>query len=121
MSFRCNWHIECQRKPYVEIFYEKEDGDHAWCYLCFWHYLYAKFRGDEFGYTKINTNREMLENIMEEIWDIQGDLIEIKEKLGIKSEYPDILKRLWDNPEDEVWNDEDGEKKNRKSDSKEDN
>ena len=111
MAFKCDYYKRngdtCNRKPYVEVFVpstEEEDG--YWAYLCFWHYLkerilklFGKSRND-FGWCKVDTNREMLENIMEEIWGIQYDLMEIKEKLGIKEDYKELIK--WDEEEKDV-------------------
>jgi len=91
MSFKCDWE-GCERKPYMEVI---KPGD-SWSYLCFWHYLYTKFRGDEVGYCKVDTDRELLENIREEIWEIQLDLIEIKEKLNIKFKVPEELQSYID-------------------------
>jgi hypothetical protein len=103
-QFGCDYKDNCTKKPYMEA-YEVKGKKHAWYYLCFWHYLLTRIKRKGLGYCKVDTDREMLERIMEEIWDIQGDLIQIKEKLKIKSDYEelDVLKKLWDNPEDDAW------------------
>ena len=85
--FSCDWGNDCSHEPYAEIFYEDEEeekGEHKWCYLCFWHFIWARLRGDKFGWCKVDTDRELMEHILEEIWDVQSDLMDIKKKLGIK-------------------------------------
>lgn len=95
----CDWQtrkgIECGKSPLMELFFPTtEDRDGYWCYVCRWHYyklLIQKWRGRrDFGACKVNTDREFMEHVMEEIIDIQYDLMDIREALGIKEEYPEL-------------------------------
>ena len=129
--FCCDWSdkdgFKCARRPYAEIFPIEEEGKEeedfcgikgwkykppkfkgGWSYLCFRHFIRAKLRGDHFAWCKVDTDREAIESIREELCDIQSDLWDIKEKLGINDsiKLPSSLEKLWDNPEDECWNDE---------------
>ena len=107
--FSCDYG-NCNGKPYME-YLDTAGENSSWGYLCFWHYLLVRIhrfihRDKHLGFADVDTDREFMERIMEEITSIQYDLMEIKEKLGIKSKVDDKLKELWDNPEDERWNDE---------------
>ena len=85
--FSCNYG-NCERRPHIEVYYEDEEKKSCWCFLCFWHYIWVRFikREKGNGYADVDTNREVLEHILEEIWDMQHDLWKIKEKLKIKEE-----------------------------------
>jgi hypothetical protein len=80
------------------------EGESKWGYLCFWHYLWVRIHRDKhIGFAKPDTLREAIEHVREEIWDVQGDLMEIKEALGIKPKATpelDKMKELWENEED---------------------
>ena len=86
MNFRCDYNETCRWKPSMECFYEDEEKERHWCYLCFWHYIWVRFikREKGNGYADVDTTREAIEQLREELWDIQGDLMLIKEKLKIK-------------------------------------
>jgi len=91
--------IECSRKPWAELYFQgKEEEDSFWVYVCFWHYLIERFWRSlgkrDFGACRIDTNREAIEHILMEIWDVQSDLIEIKKKLGIKGEHDDEIEEI---------------------------
>lgn len=110
--FRCNKYkrngFECGNRPYVEVFPLETDkngnvimmddcnvpkfSDKGWSYLCRWHFYMARLRRDKILWCKVDSDRDTMENILEEIWDIQSDIYDIKEKLGIKDETPDYLK-----------------------------
>ena len=83
--FSCNYN-DCEKRAHSEVFFEDEEGIGKWCYLCFWHYIWLRFikREKGNGYCKVSTDREAIEHIHEDIWDIQGDLGLIKEKLKIR-------------------------------------
>jgi hypothetical protein len=119
--FKCDWK-ECRHKPYAEIFYNDEE-ESKWCYLCFWHFIYARLRRDKIGWCKVDTDREMLEQIREEIWELQSDLMDIKKKLKIKEKKVQLtpVEKLWDNKEDECWNECDCHDKKTKPPKKNDN
>ena len=78
----------CGKKPYMELYYSFDDETHKWCYVCFWHYLEARlyrlFKKHDFGWCRVDTDREAIEHLRWELWDIQSDIMEIKEKLGIE-------------------------------------
>ena len=81
----------CERKPYMELVKPTEDGQDigSWCYVCFWHYLEARMKAlfDKtlsFAYCKVDTDREAIEHLRYELWDIQSDIYEIKKSLGIE-------------------------------------
>jgi len=115
-NYKCNWEKKngnmCCRKPYAEIYpYNEEefkqtieaspdkDGDYPefegkWYYLCYRHFIMAKLRGDKFAWCKVDTDREIMENIREEIWNLQGDIFQIKEKLKIKEKFSKELEEL---------------------------
>ena len=98
--YSCDWHknkdsIECGKTPLMEVFFPTtKERDGYWCYVCRWHYyklLIQKWIGKkDFGACKVDTDREFMEHMMEEITDIQYDLIDIREALGIKREYPEL-------------------------------
>ncbi len=91
--FSCD-HEDCERKPYMECFEisDKEDGEIGkWWYFCFWHYVWVRFRNlfykdEKLGFARVDTEREAIEHIRMELWDIQTDLMLIKEKLKIKEQ-----------------------------------
>jgi len=95
--FKCDCHPTCKRKPRYEIIIPStEEREGAWSYACLWHLIclfikskLGKFPG--FGWCKVDNEREMLENLMEEIWSIQNDLWDIKEHLGLNEELDDKL------------------------------
>ncbi len=120
-TFRCDWRkndgFTCGKKPYMEIYplkvkdedtgeieegniegwnykYPKFQG--SWSYLCWKHYILAKLKGHKFCCCRVDNLRETLENIKEELWDIQGDIFEIKDKLNIKSPGLEELERIID-------------------------
>ena len=80
----------CERRAYAELFYSGDGETSRWCYTCFWLYLYSRLfrflKKADFGWCKVDTDREAIEHIRYELWDIQSDIMEIKEKLGIKDE-----------------------------------
>ena len=90
---------KCERKPFREVFFNNEE-DSAWCYACFWHYLKLRilrlFKKTDFGWCKVDTDREAIERLLMEITDVQHDLIEIKQKLGIKDETLEEFERNLD-------------------------
>ena len=117
--FRCDWEkkngMQCGRKPFVEAYpfkeediTEEEDREklrvddweyeypkfEGWSYLCLRHFIMAKLRGDQFAWCRVDSNRELMENIREELWDIQEDFALIKEKLKIKEEGVEELEKL---------------------------
>lgn len=91
---------KCDKRPYAELLFpttDEEDG--YWVYACRWHTLIHKLRrirGKEaFGWCKVDTDREAIEGLKEEIWSVQSDLMDIKEKLGIEdSETEELKKRI---------------------------
>jgi hypothetical protein len=95
--FNCNWNDRCERKPYKEIHYSLSEDDSRWCYVCFWHYIIARIHRllgkKDFAWCRIDTDREVIEQLKYDMWDIQADLDEIKEKLGIKDETLDEIQR----------------------------
>jgi len=105
--FKCDFKKKkgcCGKKPYMEIFpFEKdEDGKwkpmQSWCFLCLKHYIFLRiqklFRRVNFGCCRADTFRQSVEENKEILWDIQSDLYEIKEKLGIEQEVPEELEKL---------------------------
>jgi len=108
--FSCDWckdkvSNKCERTPLMEVFFSKtEDREVYWCYVCRWHWyklLIQKWFGKrDFGACKVDTDREFMEHMMEEIIDIQYDLMDVREALGIKEEYPE-LESL--NKEEKEW------------------
>jgi hypothetical protein len=64
---------------------EAFDTEHSkWWYLCFWHYLFYRIKNDKnMGYATVDTDREAIESLKEELWDIEADLYLIKEKLEL--------------------------------------
>jgi len=97
--FRCDCKPNCRRRPYAEVFFPTtKEKDGYWIYACYWHFLILRLKRFDgkisFGWCKIDTDRERIEDIEELLWDIWGDLFEIKEKLGIETENPEILKML---------------------------
>jgi hypothetical protein len=104
--YKCNWE-GCERKPYAEIYYT-EDGESKWSFLCIWHFIRAKLRRDEFAWCPVDTDREAIEQIKEEIWDLQSEIMEIKMLLEGKA-IKTPIEYLWDNKVDEsTWYGEDG-------------
>ena len=100
--YNCNYikrnKKECKHKPYIEIFAPtEEEDDGSWAYLCFWHYIKSRIdrmlRRKDFGWCKVDTDREAIEHLRFELWDMQGDLLEIKEKLGIKDEKTEEIEK----------------------------
>ena len=82
--FSCDYE-DCERKARWEVYFKDAQGESKWCYLCFWHYLKVRFwERDAEGFCKVDTDRETLEQIREDLWSIQGDLMLIKEKMKIK-------------------------------------
>jgi hypothetical protein len=87
--FSCDYE-NCTKKPYIECFSSGNDEESSkWWYFCFWHYILLRIRillhkEDKLGFARVDTDRETLEHIREDIWDIQMDLMLIKEKLKIK-------------------------------------
>jgi len=87
--FSCDYE-NCNGKPYMECFDSgSKDETSTWWFFCFWHYIWLRIRilfhkEDKMGFAKVDTDRETLEHIREDIWDIQMDLMLIKEKLKIK-------------------------------------
>jgi len=92
--FSCDYE-GCERKPYVECYEiggneNREDGEPGkWWWVCFWHYVWIRIlilfrRQDKIGFAKVDTDRESIEHLHQELWDIQGDLTLVKEKLKIK-------------------------------------
>ena len=91
--FSCDYK-DCNRKAYMEIHMpETKDDPSCWCYSCFWHYLISRIRTilglNNYEYSRVETDREAVEYIRMELWDIQVDLAKIKEKLGIKDDDED--------------------------------
>ena len=91
----------CERRPYREIIRPSTDDEEgSWCYVCFWHYIVARiktiFHRNEYGYCKVNTDREAIEYMIHELFHLQCDIFEIKEKLGIKEEGLDEFERNMD-------------------------
>ena len=88
-SFKCDYKPNCRKKPRYEIIFpQTEHRDGFWCYVCFWHLIVAKIKATlrmapGFGWCEADTTRQMVENIMEEIWELKSDIWDIKEKLGI--------------------------------------
>lgn len=119
--FKCDWKkkngMMCGRVPFAEVYpYDEEEfkrtieampdfgGDYpefegSWAYLCLRHFIISKLRGDKFAWCRVDTDRELMEGIREEIWDLQGDVIQIKEKLKIKEKIPEELKKLLEDNE----------------------
>jgi len=90
--FKCDCKEFCRHKPYAEIYYpstEEEEG--KWFYACFYHLLVLKIKRffgktKPFGWCKVDTDRETLERILDEIYSIQSDLWDIKEEMGLNEE-----------------------------------
>jgi len=74
-SFKCDWE-NCERKPFAEVYKE-----HGWNYLCFFHFLLSKILRHRYSWCRIDSDREILEEILEEIYTIQYDLIDLKEEI----------------------------------------
>jgi len=68
--FKCDWQGSCHRIPFAEVFPFKLNkngdivmsktkyGDYpkfkgGWHYLCLWHFLVAKVRGDKFAWVRV--------------------------------------------------------------------
>ena len=87
----------CEKMAHGEIYVIEDEEHHTWCYACFWHYLIERIRRilglNGYGFCKIDNTREAIEFVRMELWNIQGDLIQIKEKLGIKDEEIDEIKK----------------------------
>ena len=98
--FNCEYTRNCERRPHIEMHWHSDDGESHWCYVCFWHYLIARIRKllklNDFGWCRVDTDREAVEYLRCEPWDIHQDLAEIKEKLGIKNESLEELERNLD-------------------------
>ena len=95
--FSCEYHKKdkvCRFKPYMEYYYKDEDNNSLWCYICFWHYIWIRFfkREESNGFARVDTDREAIEHILEELWSIECDIIGIEEKLGIKQKKIKYLK-----------------------------
>jgi hypothetical protein len=46
--------------------------------------MWVRLKGDRIGWCRVDTDREAIEHLKEDIWDIQNDLWDIKHKLKIK-------------------------------------
>ena len=114
MRYNCDYRGTCFRKPYVEVFPSKKNENSewkttgTWNYLCFWHFWKERIRRFfgkvEFWWCNVDTDRETLENILEELWGIQDDLWKIKKKLGIKEKKIDLKKiKVIDDEETDVY------------------
>lgn len=103
--FSCDYE-NCERKAHMECFECSDDSKGEpemgkWWYFCFWHYIWLRIRilfhkEEKLGFARVDTDRETLEHIREDIWDIQCDLMMIKEKLKIKE--PKVYEE--ENPEE---------------------
>jgi len=76
--FVCDIH-KCERKPYMEM-YDLEN--HVWLYLCFFHYIRDRLkRNKKHGYCRVDSVQEMLVEIRQAIFELEAEIIELKEKI----------------------------------------
>jgi len=102
--FRCDYKKGekdfCGKKPFAEVypFIKNEEGEWeaegSWCYLCLKHFLIMRIKAMlgkvKFGWCRVDSSRDTLEHIREELWDLQADIYAIKDRLGIESESLDL-------------------------------
>jgi hypothetical protein len=87
--YTCDYE-DCERKPYMECLEtSSKDEEGRWWFFCFWHYVWLRIRilfhkEEKLGFARVDSDRETLEHIRQDIWDVQMDLMQIKEKLKIK-------------------------------------
>jgi len=74
----------CGKKPYMEVYFNE-----GWSYLCFWHYILDRITVNGNGYCRPDTQREKLESLSLDLFDIKIEIERIKEALNIIDEEED--------------------------------
>jgi len=102
-AFRCDCKPICRFKPYAEIFIPTtKDKDGCWFYACRYHFLILRiqrlFGKRDFGWCKVDTTRERIDEMEELLWDIWSDIHEIKKEMGLEEEV-DFLSWMEENKE----------------------
>ena len=82
----------CKRLAFGEVYMPNvgDDGESVWYFACWWHYFIERIRRifgkTDFGFCRIDTTREAIEHIRMDLWELQGDILEIKQHFGIVKE-----------------------------------
>jgi len=83
IPFRCDAK-GCNRFPYMEMY---DLDEHKWYYLCRIHYIIDRLKnGNKHGYAKVDTVREMLDGLRQDLFNLELEVISLRIDLEEKDE-----------------------------------